>query len=331
VTATAVQATTMRAIVRDTYGSPDVLKLREIKRPELTDDGVLVRVHAASVNRGDWYTVAGMYVARPATGLRRPKSRVIGTDFAGTVEAVGRDVTAFRPGDEVFGGRTGALAEYVCARARSVALKPARLTFEEAAAVPVAALTALQGLRDRGQIQSGQKVLINGASGGVGTFAVQIAKALGAEVTAVCSTRNVDLARSIGADHAVDYTREDFTRSDQRYDLMFDNAGSRSWSACKRVLSPQATVVLVGGQMGNRLLGPLGHVVRMRLAATLGSRKAVFFIAKFNSADMEVLRELLEAGKVTPVIDRRYEFSEVADAFRYMGEGHARGKVVVTV
>jgi NADPH:quinone reductase-like Zn-dependent oxidoreductase len=321
----------MKAIVRDTYGSPDVLKLREIERPELTDDGVLVRVHAASVNRGDWYTVAGMYVARPATGLRRPKSRLIGTDFAGTVEAVGRDVTEFRPGDEVFGGRTGALAEYVCARARSVALKPARLTFEEAAAVPVAALTALQGLRDRGQIQPRQKVLINGASGGVGTFAVQIAKALGAEVTAVCSTRNVDLARSIGADHVVDYIREDFTRSEERYDLMFDNAGSRSWSECKRVLNRQATVVLVGGQIGNRLLGPLGHVVRMRLAATLGSRKAVFFIAKFNSADIEVLRELVEAEKVTPVIDRRYELSEVADAFRYMGEGHARGKVVITM
>ena len=321
----------MKAIVRDTYGSADVLKLREVEKPELTDDGVLVRVHAASVNRGDWYTVAGMYVARPATGLRRPKSRLIGTDFAGTVEAVGRDVTEFRPGDEVFGGRAGALAEYVCARARSIALKPARLTFEEAAAVPVAALTALQGLRDRGQIQPRQKLLINGASGGVGTFAVQIAKALGAEVTAVCSTRNVDLARSIGADHVVDYTREDFTRSEQLYDVMFDNAGSRSWSECKRVLNRQATVVLVGGQMGNRLLGPLGHVVRMRLAATLSSRKAVFFIAKVNSADMEVLRELLEAEKVTPVIDRRYELSEAADAFRYVGEGHARAKVVITV
>ncbi len=330
-TATAVQATTMKAIVCDRYGSPDVLKLQEVEKPELTDDGVLVRVHAASVNRGDWYTVAGMYVARPATGLRRPRSRLIGTDFAGTVEAVGRDVTEFRPGDEVFGGRTGALAEYVCARARCVALKPARLTFEEAAAVPVAALTALQGLRDRGQIQPRQKLLINGASGGVGTFAVQIAKALGAEVTAVCSTRNVDLARSIGADHVVDYTREDFTRSEQLYDVMFDNAGSRSWSECKRVLNRQATVVLVGGQMGNRLLGPLGHVVRMRLAATLSSRKAVFFIAKVNSADMEVLRELLEAEKVTPVIDRRYELSEAADAFRYVGEGHARAKVVITV
>jgi NADPH:quinone reductase-like Zn-dependent oxidoreductase len=329
--AAAVQESTMKAIVRDTYGSPDVLELREIEKPELTDDGVLVRVRAASVNRGDWYALTGLYVGRPQMGLRKPKSRLIGGDFAGTVEAVGSDVTEFRPGDEVFGGRTGAFAEYVCARARSVALKPAHLTFEEAAAVPVAALTALQGLRDRGHIQPGQKVLINGASGGVGTFAVQIAKALGAEVTAVCSTKNVDLVRSIGADHVVDYTREDFARSEQRYDLMFDNAGSRSWSACQRVLNPHATVVLVGGQMGNRLLGPLGHVVKMRLAALGSSRNVVFFVAKFNKPDMEVLRELLEEGKMTPVIDRRYELSGIADALRYMGDGHAQGKIVITV
>ena len=321
----------MQAIVRDTYGSPDVLKLREVEKPDLTDDGVLVRVHAASVARGDWYILTGVYVGRAEMGLRRPKSRLIGGDFAGTVEAVGRDVTGFQPGDEVFGGRSGALAEYVCARARAVALKPAHLTFEEAAAVPTSALTALQGLRDRGQIQAGQKVLINGASGGVGTFAVQIAKALGAEVTAVCSTRNVDLVRSIGADHVVDYTREDFTRSDERYDLLFDNAGSRSWSECKRVLNPHATVVLVGGQMGGRFLGPLGHIIKMKLAALLGSRKAVFFVAKFGSADLAVLRELLDAGTVKPIIDRRYALSEVADAFRYMGEGHAQGKVVITV
>ena len=320
----------MRAAIRTTYGSPDVLELREIEKPDLADDGVLVRVHAASVNRADWYTLTGTpYLGRPSMGLRQPKSQLLGTDFAGTVEAVGKDVTRFRPGDEVFGGRSGAFAEYVCAR--SVALKPARLTFEEAAAVPVAALTALQGLRDRGQIQPGQKVLINGASGGVGTFAVQIAKALGADVTAVCSTRNVDAVRSIGADHVVDHTREDFTRSDRRYDVMFDNAGSRSWSECKRVLDPQATVVLVGGAMSNHLLGPLGHVIKLRLAALLGSRKAVFFIAKFNNADLETLGELLESGKVTPVIDRRYGLSEIADAFRYMGEGHAQGKVVITV
>jgi NADPH:quinone reductase-like Zn-dependent oxidoreductase len=321
----------MKAIVRDRYGSPDVLALGEVEKPDLTDDGVLVRVHAASVARGDWYTLTGLYVGRAEMGLRKPKSRLLGGDFAGTVEAVGPDVTDVRPGDEVFGGRSGAFAEYVCARARSVALKPARLTFEEAAAVPTSALTALQGLRDKGQVQPGQKVLINGASGGVGTFAVQIAKSLGAEVTAVCSTRNVDLVRSLGADHVVDYTREDFTRSDERYDVLFDNAGSRSWSACKRVLSPEATVVLVGGQMGNRVLGPVGHLVRMRLAALGSGRKLIFFVAQFNKADMETLRELLEAGKVTPVIDRRYQLSEVADAFRYMGEGHAQGKVVVTV
>jgi NADPH:quinone reductase-like Zn-dependent oxidoreductase len=326
-----VEATMMKAIVRDTYGSPDVLKLGEVEKPELTDDRVLVRVRAASVARGDWYTLTGLYIGRAEMGLRKPKSRLVGGDFAGTVEAVGRDVTAFEPGDEVFGASSGTLAEYACARARSVALKPAHLTFEEAAAVPTSALTALQGLRDRGQLQPGQKVLINGASGGVGTFAVQIAKALGAEVTAVCSTRNVELVRSLGADHVVDYSRQDFTRGDQRYDLMFDNAGSRSWSECKRVLNAHATVVLVGGQMGGRVFGPLGHIIKMRLAALLSSRKATFFVAKFNSADMEVLRELLEDGKVTPVIDRRYELSEVADAFRYTGEGHAQGKVVITV
>lgn len=321
----------MKAIVRDRYGPPDVLELREIDKPDLTNDGVLVRVQAASVNRGDWYTLRGMLIARPELGLRRPKSRLIGTDFAGTVEAVGADVTGFRPGDEVFGGATGSFAEYVCARARSVALKPADVTFEEAAAVPVAGLTALQGLRDKAQVQPGQTVLVNGASGGVGTFAVQIAKALGAEVTAVCSTRNVEQARSLGADHVVDYTREDFTQGDRRYDVMFDNAGSRSWSECKRVLEPHARVVLVGGQMGNRFFGPLGHVIATRLAAMRSGRKLVFFIAKFNSADMEVLRELLDSGQVKPAIDRRFDLSETADAFRYMGEGHAQGKVVVTV
>jgi NADPH:quinone reductase-like Zn-dependent oxidoreductase len=212
-----------------------------------------------------------------------------------------------------------------------VALKPAHVTFEEAAAVATSAITALQGLRHKGQLQPGQKVLINGASGGVGTFAVQIARALGAEVTAVCSTRNVDLVRSLGADHVVDYTRENFTRSDERYDLLFDNAGSRSWRECKRVLKPHATVVLVGGQMGSRLFGPLGHMINMRVAAMFSSRKASFLMAKFNKADMEILRELLEDRKVKPVVDRRYELSEVADAFRYLGEGHTQGKVVITV
>jgi NADPH:quinone reductase-like Zn-dependent oxidoreductase len=248
------------------------------------------------------------------------------------VEAVGKNVTQFRPGDEVFGGRNGALAEYVCVpEDRTVALKPANVTFEEAAAVPIAGITALQGLRDKGQLEPGQKVLINGASGGVGTFAVQIAKALGAHVTGVCSTRNVELARSLGADHDIDYTREDFTRSDQRYDLLLDVAGSRSWSECKRVLDPHATHVIVGAPKGNSLIGPLSHILKLRLASVPSSQKVVFFIAKLNKADMVTLGELLEAGRVKPVIDRRYELSETADAFRYLGAGHARGKVVVTV
>jgi len=322
---------TMKAIVYHAYGSPDVLAPRAIEQPVLTDDGVLVRVHAASLNAGDWYALTGTpYVARIQQGLLKPRSRLLGTDFAGTVEAVGKDVTRFRPGDEVFGGRSGAIAEYVCVR-NAVELKPANLTFEQAAAVPVAALTALQGLRDKGRIESGQQVLINGASGGVGTFAVQIAKAFGAEVTGVCSTRNVDLVRSLGADHVIDYTREDFTRSGQRYDLMLDVAGSRPWSACKRVLTPRATLVIVGAPKGNRLIGPLSHIVKVYLAAVRSSQKVVFFIAKFNKADMAVLRELLETGKVTPVIDRRYELSDIADAFRYLGEGHAQGKIVITV
>ena len=323
----------MRAAVRDRYGSPDVVELQEIDKPVPTEDEVLVRVRAASPNIADWYEVTGRpYVGRTQMGLFKPKTNRLGVDYAGTVEAVGANVTTFRPGDEVFGGRNGAYAEYVCAREdRAIVRKPANVTFEEAAAVPIAAITALQGLRDKGQLEPGQKVLINGASGGVGTFAVQIAKALGAEVTAVCSTGNVDLARSIGADHVIDYNKEDFTRGDRRYDLMLDIAGSRSWSACKRVLDPQATFVMAGGPKTNRLLGPLGHLVKLRLAAVGSGRKVIFFIAKFNKADMLVLQELLESGKVTPVIDRRYEWSEIADALRYLGEGHARGKIVITV
>jgi NADPH:quinone reductase-like Zn-dependent oxidoreductase len=323
----------VKAAVRDRYGSPEVIELREIDKPVPADGEVLVRVRAASLNLADWYAVTGRpWVGRAPMGLFKPKTNRLGVDYAGTVEAVGKGVTQFRLGDEVFGGRDGALAEFVCARAdRAIVPKPANVTFEEAAAVPIAAITALQGLRDRGRVEPGQNVLINGASGGVGTFAVQIAKALGAEVTAVCSTGNLDTARSLDADQVVDYTCEDFSRSDRRYDLMLDVAGSRSWSACRRVLTPQATLVIVGGPKSNRLLGPLGHVVGLGLAGLLSSRKVVFFIAKFNKPDMEVVRELLESGKVTPVIDRRYELSEIADAFRYMGEGHARGKIVITV
>ena len=320
----------MKAIVCSSYGRPDVLELAEVEKPALADDLVLVKVRAASVNPADWYGVAGPLIVRPSTGLFKPRSDRTGIDFAGTVEAVGKDVTHVSPGDDVFGARSGALAEYVTVRDAVVA-KPANITFEEAAAVPVAAITALQGLRDKGQLQAGQRVLINGASGGVGTFAIQIAKALGAEVTAVCSTRNVEQARSLGADHVIDYTREDFTRSDRRYDLLLDVAGGKSWSQLRRVLTQDATVVIVGAQK-RRLVGPIGHIVRLRVASLLrGSQKAVFFIAKTNRADMEILRELLETGKVKPVVDRKYELAETADAFRYLGEGHARGKVIVTV
>jgi NADPH:quinone reductase-like Zn-dependent oxidoreductase len=319
----------MKAIVVSKYGSPDVLELEDVEKPDLADDLVLVRVRAASVNPADWYGVVGPLIVRPSTGFLKPRSDRTGIDFAGTVEAVGKDVTHVSPGDEVFGARSGALAEYVTVR-DAVVPKPANISFEEAAAVPVAAITALQGLRDKGQLEAGQKVLINGASGGVGTFAVQVAKALGAEVTGVCSTRNVELVRSLGADHVIDYTQEDFTRSDRRYDLLFDIAGSKSWSELRRVLTPEAKVVIVGAQK-RRVLGPIGHIVRLRLASLRGSQRAVFFIAKTNRADMEILRELLESGKVRPVVDRRYELADAADAFRYLGEGHARGKIVVTV
>jgi NADPH:quinone reductase-like Zn-dependent oxidoreductase len=322
----------MKAVVHNTYGSPDVLELEQIDKPEPADDEVLVRVRAASVNPADWYTLTGPFVARVPNGLRRPKDNRLGVDYAGEVEAVGANVTHFRPGDEVFGGRTGAFAEYVCAREdRGVVPKPANVTFEEAAAVPIAALTALQGLRDKGHVQAGQSVLINGASGGVGTFAVQIAKALGAEVTGVCSTRNVDIVRSIGADHVIDYTKEDFTRSDGRYDLILDVAGSKSWSELKRVLEPDGRLVIVGAPKSKGILGPLAHIMKLRLASVLGSRKAVFFISKVNKADMQTLRELLESGEVKPVVDRRYDLGEIADAFRYLGDGHAQGKIVVTV
>ena len=321
----------MKAVIRKKYGPPEALKLREVENPELVDDGVLVRVHATSVNRGDWYTLRGTpYVARPMVGLLKPRSELLGGDFAGTVEAVGRDVGDLQVGDEVFGGRNGAFAEYVCVR-NGVAPKPSNLTFEEAAAAPVAAITALQGLRDHGHLEPGQQVLVNGASGGVGTFAVQIAKALGAEVTAVCRTKNVELAQSLGADHVIDYTQEDFTLNDRRYDLILDIAATKSWSQYRRVLNPQAVLVIVGAPDGGSLLGPLGQVLKVRLSALRGSQKATFFIANLNRPDMHVLRELLESGKVKPVVERRYELSEIAEALRYMGEGHAQGKLVVNV
>jgi NADPH:quinone reductase-like Zn-dependent oxidoreductase len=322
----------MRAYVRDRYGSPDMLELREVERPALADDGVLVRVRAVSVNPADWYSVTGNpIVGRVKSGLRRPQSELVGVDFAGVVEEVGKDFEGIEPGDEVFGARNGAFAEYVFVK-NAVVRKPPSLTFEKAASVPIAGITALQGLRDHGRLQPGQKVLVNGASGGVGTFAVQVAKALGAEVTAVCSPRNVETARSIGADVVVDYTQEDFTRSGRRYDLLFDVAGSKSWSEYKRILTRDATVVVAGvGGVKRGFIGPLGHVIRMRVRSLGSSQRCVFFIAKLTREDMQVMSELLASGQVEPVIDRTYEWGQLSDALGYLGEGHARGKIVVTM
>ena len=327
-------ANPMKAILHCEYGGPEVLKLEDVEKPTPTDNQILVRVRAASVNPLD-LTIRGPWPLRPIFGMRKPKDTRLGVDYAGTVEAVGKNVTQFKPGEEVFGGKDGALAEYVCALAdRSVVLKPANMTFEQAAAVPVAAITALQGLRDKGKIQAGQKVLVNGASGGVGTFAVQIAKSFGTEVTGVCSTRNVDLVRSIGADHVIDYTKEDFTKTDQRYDLIFDLVGNHSFSERRRVLNPNGICVMagVGGAgwhdgMGMRLAGELNSLAWSRFT----SQKFVAYIAAFNKADMTILADLMQSGKVTPVIDRTYKLSELPAALAYLEQGHARGKVVITV
>lgn len=318
-------------MTREKFGPPEALELREVDRPEPQDDEVLVRVRAASLNRYDWYNLTGTpWIGRPMTGLRGPKSPLIGADFAGTIETVGADVTGLQPGDEVYGLRDGALAEYVQAKA-GVALKPSNLSFEEAAAVPMAGLTALQGVRDKAEVKPGQHVLVNGASGGVGTFAVQIAKAFGAHVTAVCSTRNVEQARSLGADEVVDYTRDDFIRGGRRFDAILDVAGSRRWSELKRVLAPEGRVIILGGQKGNRFLGPLGHMIGTKLAAVRGTQTAVFFMAQPNRADLDALRELIEAGKVKPVVEQRFDLSELPAAFRVIGEGHTRGKLVVAI
>ncbi len=319
----------MKAIVYHRYGSPDVLELADVDAPEVADDGVLVRVRAASVNALDWHRMRGQpFLVRLSDGLRRPKVSGLGVDVAGHVEAVGRNVTQFRPGDEVFGARTGAFAEYVSGR--TFVPKPAGLTFEQAAAIPVAATTALQGLRDKGGLQPGQRALINGASGGVGTFAVQIAKALGAQVTAVCSTSNVEMARSIGADRVIDYTREDFTRSGERYDLILDIAGSRSLLACRRVLTSHGTLVVVGGP-GGRWLAPADRSVKAVVMSRFVSQRMVPFLAQITKEDLVVLKELAQAGKLRAVIDRTYPLSDVPEAIRYVEAGHARGKVVITV
>ena len=321
-----IMESAMKAIVYHNYGSPDNLELQEIEIPVVKDDQVLVKVHAASVNWLDWHFLTGTpFVARLMAGLLKPKNKVLGIDVAGRVEAVGANVTQFQPGDEVFGSNThGCFAEYVCVSEEGVVTKPANLTFEEVAAVPGAASTALRALRDHGQIQPGQEVLINGASGGVGTFAVQIAKSFGAKVTGVCSTRNLDMVRSIGADQVIDYTQDDFTQNGERYDLIFDAVAKRSFSDCKRALKPQGIYITTA-------FSPLLALEGLWKSMT-GSKKMVPLLAKApNKRDQVFMKELLEGGEVTPVIDRRYSLSEVPDALRYLEKGHAQGKVVITV
>ncbi len=323
----------MKAIFQDTYGSADVLELRDIERPEIDDDEVLVRVHAAGVDPGVWHLMTGLpYLIRIAGyGFRAPKSPVRGTDLAGRVEAVGKDVTQFHVGDEVFGTSDGTFAEYVSAKANKLAPKPANLSFEQAAAVPTSALTALQGLRDHGEAQPGQRVLIIGASGGIGTFAVQLAKAFGAEVTGVCSTTKVDTVRSLGADHVIDYMRDDFAEMAQRYDVILDMAGNRPLSTLRRALTPEGTLVIIGGEEGGRWLGGTDRQIRALLLSPFVRQRLRTFVAKEGAEDLLVLKELIESGKVTPVIDRTYALREAAGAIRHLDEGHARGKLVLSV
>ena len=322
----------MKAIVQDKFGSPrDVLKLTEIDTPTCGDDEVLVQVHAASIHIGDYYTIAGLpYVMRPMFSAMRAKNRVPGTDIAGTVEAVGDEVTRFRPGDEVFGSYKGAFAEYACFPERSLASKPDNLTFEQASTIGVSALTALQALRDRGELQPGQKVLITGASGGVGTFAVQIAKTLGAEVTGVCSTRNMDMVRSIGADHVIDYTQDDFTEGDRRYDLILDNVGSRSLSQTRRALTTTGTLLANGARVGG-WFGGLANPIAAFASSLFVRQQGRPFVSTSNPEDLAALEELAVAGKLTPILDSPYPLNRTPDAVAHVGEGHARGKTVITL
>jgi len=326
----------MKAIVYESFGSPDILQFREIEKPVPGDDEVLIKVRAASINPLDWKIMkGGPFLVRLVMGLGKAKIRRPGVDVAGEVEAVGKNVTQFKPGDSVFGTCIGAFAEYATSKSATgmksaLVIKPDHVSFEQAASAPVAALTALQGLRDKGRIQPGQRVLVNGAAGGVGTFAVQIAKSFGATVTGVCSARNVDMVRSIGADQVIDYTQEDFTKSAQRYDIILECVGNHSFSECRRVLNPKGILVMVGAPSDASILGMLVGLVGALALACLVSQKMTFFIARVNQQDLTAVSELMASGKVMPVIDRRFRLSEAREAFRYMEEGHARGKVIIT-
>jgi NADPH:quinone reductase-like Zn-dependent oxidoreductase len=323
----------MKAISHDVYGTADVLELRDVDRPVIGDDEVLVRVHAAGIDRGVWHVMTGLpYPIRLAGyGLRAPKNPVLGMDLAGVVEAVGSDVTRFKPGDEVFGIGKGAFAEYARAPENKLAHKPANLTFEQAAVVAVSGLTALQGLRDHGRVQPGQKVLIIGASGGVGTYAVQLAAAFGAEVTAVCSTAKVDMVRTLGAEHVLDYTHDDFAEGRQRYDVILDIGGNASLSRLRRALASKGTLVIAGGETDGRWLGGSDRQIRALVLSRFVGQKLTTFVCSENHEDMIVLKELIEAGKVAPVIDRTYPLSAVPEAIRHLEQGRARGKFVITI
>ena len=331
--ALADHAAHMKAVVYRCYGSPEVLNVEEVVKPTPNENQVLVKVHSASINPLEWHYMEGKpYFMRSMSGIGAPEDPALGVDFSGTVEAVGQKVTKFKVGDEVFGGRDGALGQYVVVReAGSIVLKPANMTFEQAAAVPVAAVTALQGLRDSGKVHAGQKVLINGASGGVGTFAVQIAKSMGADVTGVCSTRNVELVKSLGADHVIDYTHEDFTQGTQKYDVIFDTVGSHSLSEYRRVMIPGGIFVIVGGPSTDPWIGPMIAPLKAKLLEPFVSQKFQFFLADINPNDLGVLSDLMQTGKLTPTIDRTYPLSDIRAAMRYLLAGHARGKVVIEV
>jgi NADPH:quinone reductase-like Zn-dependent oxidoreductase len=321
----------IKAIVQHRYGSPDVLELKNVDKPVPREEEVLVRVRAAAVNIGNWHLLRGIpYAMRPVVGLFKPRHEIPGLDLAGQVEAVGESVKQFQPGDEVFGWCDGAFAEYACAEEDNLLAKPANLTLERSAAVGDSAFTALNAVRDQGKVQSGQRVVINGASGGVGTFAVQIAKSFGTDVTGVCSTRNVDMVRSIGADQVIDYTKEDFTQDRHRYDVVLDLVGNRSLSDCRRSLTPQGTYVLVGVSDIGRWLG-LARQIKVLLSSPFVRQQMRIFITRHTREDLVVLKELVEAGEVRPVIDRRFQLSEIPEALRYQGEGHSQGKIVIAV
>lgn len=328
---TAAGGETMQAIIYCDYGGPEVLRLAEIAKPVPKDDQVLVKVRAAAVNPYDWHFMRGEpYLMRLGAGLRKPQNSRFGVDFAGTVETVGKNVTRLKPGDAVFGGRTGAFAQYLAIAERSVTLKPENISFEQAGGIQIAGMTALQGLRTKGELQSGQSVLINGASGGVGTFAVQIAKALGAHVTGVCSTRNVEMVRGLGADRVIDYKNEDFTQGAERYDLILDMVGNRSLRECRRVLKPEGRYVMIGGKKG-RWIRPMDRALRAMLFSLFVEQEMGMMVSEFNRDDLDFLRDLMAAGKLTPVLDRTYPLAQAAEAIRYLEEGHARGKVVLVV